>query len=120
LFDPKDASAYTYINSTTGAMIAVDRLKERVTLMRMARGQQVVPLVSLGSAPMKAKMGMKIRPEFVIEAWRIFGGPAGITKVPALEHLGQPVTPPTAAEIIDDELPTFEHDEEDGEFVGEK
>jgi hypothetical protein len=118
-FDPRDASAYTYINSTTGAMIAVDRLKERVTLMRMARGQQVVPIVSLGSAPMKAKMGMKRRPEFVIEDWRIFGGPGGgggiTTKVPALEHLGQAVKPVSAAELMNDELPPWDNDGGGGE-----
>lgn len=119
LFDPRDASAYTFINSTVGAMLAVDRLKERVTLMRMARGQQVVPIVSLGSAPMKTQMGEKKRPEFVIEDWRIFGGPSGgggITKVTALEHLGQPVKPPTSAELMNDELPDFDR-RDDGDEV---
>ena len=117
LFDPKDASAYTFINSTVGAMIAVERLKERVHWKRKVCGESVIPIVSFGSASMPTKKGVKIRPEFVVEDWVIFGG-TGVAKVPALEHLGTPVTPSTTAEILNDEIPLFDHD--DGEFVGKK
>jgi hypothetical protein len=37
LLDPVDASIYTYINSTNGAQVAVNRLKDRVHWMRQLR-----------------------------------------------------------------------------------
>ena len=44
LLNSVDASIFTFINSTIGAAIAVDRLKDRVKWMRQLRGEAVVPV----------------------------------------------------------------------------
>lgn len=118
LLDPKTASLFTHINSTVGTSIAVRHLRDKVKMMRMLRDNKVVPVVELDSKPMPTKRGQKIRPHFEIIDWRDFDGlSAGTAKVPALEHMGQPVKPPTTAELLDDELPSFAHDEDDDEVV---
>ena len=121
LLDTKTASLFTHINSTVGTAIAVRHLRDKVKMMRMLRGNKVVPVVELDSKPMPTKRGQKIRPHFEIVDWRDFDSlSVGTTKVPALEHLGQPVKPPTTAEILNDEIPLFGHDEDDGDdFVGD-
>jgi hypothetical protein len=80
LLDPNDASMFTFINSTVGAEIAVERLKNKVKWMRALRGENVVPLVKLDSRPMKTKFGQKMRPEFTVIEWRDLSG--GRTLVP--------------------------------------
>lgn len=65
-----DASVYTFINSTTGAAIAVRNLKDRVKMMRVLRGNKVVPIVKLDTRPMPTQFGMKVRPEFTVLEWR--------------------------------------------------
>src|SRR5262249_55301223 len=52
LIDAATAGFYTYLNSTIGARIAWDHLRERVITMRALRGTRVVPLVKLGFRPM--------------------------------------------------------------------
>jgi hypothetical protein len=74
LIDPATAGFFTYINSTFGARICWDNLRERVITMRTLRGQRVVPLVKLSHRPMKTAFGMKHRPEFEIVGWRNLGG----------------------------------------------
>jgi hypothetical protein len=106
LLSPKDASIYTFINSTKGAEIAVDKLKERVRWMRTLRGAKVVPVVKLSTKPMKTKHGQKMRPEFAIIEWRDLAALQAATTVPAIEHMGKPVTPPTLKEEMGgDEVP---------------
>ena len=102
LLDPKDASISTFINSTTGAAIAVDKLKDKVRWMRALRGERVVPLVELSSKVMKTKFGQKMRPEFEVIEWRDLG--AGLEAKPAVPALGKPVTEPTLAEEMDDSV----------------
>ena len=106
LLDPADASVSTYINSTFGAKLAVQALKDRVRMMRMIRGSRVYPVVELSKKPMKTRFGVKLRPEFTICDWRYLGAPE-VPKpdVKAIEHIGEPVKPPTTAEIFDDALP---------------
>ena len=70
LLNPADAGLFTFINSTVGASIAVDRLKTKVQWMRALRGANVVPVVQLDSKPMKTKLGQKLRPEFIIVEWQ--------------------------------------------------
>lgn len=112
LLDPRDASAFTFINSTVGARIAVERLNDRVKWMRSLRGTKVLPLVRLDGKPMPTQNGIKQRPEFTIVDWRDFGSEAAnVTAAPAL---GKPVKTPTSEEILDDELPSF--DDRDVEF----
>ena len=111
LIDPNDASAYTFINSTIGARIAVEHLENRVRAMRMLRGAQVVPLIKLDSRPMTTKYGAKLRPEFAIVDWReLRAGLKGET-TPQIEHrksveqVGRPVEPVSTEEELDDQIP---------------
>ena len=54
---------------------------------------------------MKTKFGVKQRPEFIIHDWRYLGPAIPNTEVKAIEHIGEPVKPPTTAEIFSDDLP---------------
>jgi hypothetical protein len=127
LFDPKDASIYTFVNSTAGAKIAVDRLNERVRLMRALRGANVFAIVQLDSKIMKTAYGPKPRPDFKIIDWRIIGGDgeqvAATSPTPIAPptstaavveqtdpQVGTPVKPVTLTEEIDDEIPEFDND----------
>lgn len=66
---------YTFVSSTTGARIAVDNLRESVAGMRMLRGDNVLPVVTLTERPMKTRFGTKSRPAFDIVDWREAGAP---------------------------------------------
>jgi hypothetical protein len=78
LIDPRTAGLFTYLNSTIGAHIAWDVLREKVRTMRALRGERVVALVRLSTRPMKTtNFGMKTRPEFEIVGWRLLGGGGG-------------------------------------------
>jgi hypothetical protein len=74
LVNPDTGDTYTFLNSTTGARIAVERLDDKFRWMRRMRGLSVVPIVRLDSRPMKTKTGPKMRPEFTIVEWRDIGG----------------------------------------------
>jgi len=101
LLDPKDASIYTYLNSTTGARIAVERLQSRMRWMQALRGVGVKPIVTLGSRPMKTKFGKKERPEFVIEKWVALDGNGGAAvETPQLTAVKEP----TRQEDLKDEI----------------
>jgi hypothetical protein len=115
LVDPGSAEAFTFLNSTWGARIAVERLAERISNMRQLRGVSALPLVKLESRQMKTKFGTKQRPEFVIVEWREL---ANQPEVKAIEHKpkaddakaakpGRPVAPPTLSEELNDVIPTF-------------
>jgi hypothetical protein len=110
MLDPKDASIYTYINSTFGALKAVSRLKDKVKWMRALRGSRVVPIVRLDSAPMPTAHGLKQRPEFTVIDWRDLGDGNGEGNlpppkpVPAIEHVGKPVKPVSTKEVFNDEI----------------
>jgi hypothetical protein len=97
-----DGNTFTYVSGTIGAQIASDSLVDRVATMRRLRGQDVLPLVGLGSKTMKTKYGQRLRPEFIVDGWRQIGS-TGETK--AVEHkteIGKPVTPPTIKEELND------------------
>ncbi len=119
LLDPATATTYTYLNSTWGAQLAVERLEERFKWMRALRGDNVTPIVRLDSRPMKIKRlggAVKMRPEFVVLDWRELGVSIGQTATPQIEHKpepasaktekpGKPVKPVSIQEEIDDDLP---------------
>jgi hypothetical protein len=107
LIDPADASILTFISSTTGARIAVERLQDKVQMMRALRGSKVMPIVELTTKAMKTRFGQKMRPDFKIVSWREPGSNAQITSsaVPAIEHVGKPVKPVTTREEFSDEIP---------------
>jgi hypothetical protein len=69
LLDKDTAEKFTYLNSTIGARIAVENLRDKVRWMRTMRGERVVPIVELANAPMKTKFGQKLRPDFRIASW---------------------------------------------------
>jgi hypothetical protein len=122
LLDPPSASIYTFLNSTTGARIAVERLEDRLKWMRTLRGNDVTPIVRLESRPMKTGYAgvIKQRPEFTVIEWRDLSAKHA---APQIEHkpeaeaeavaesapkkakVGKPVKPTTIAEEIDDDLP---------------
>jgi hypothetical protein len=77
LIDPRTAGLFTYLNSTVGAHIAWDVLREKVRTMRALRGERVLALVRLSARPMRTRVGMKTRPEFEIIGWRLLGGGDG-------------------------------------------
>jgi hypothetical protein len=108
LLNPQDASVFTFINSTSGAAIAVSRLKDRVKMMRVLRGNRVVPIIKLDTRPMPTQFGMKVRPEFTIVEWRDLdsGGPARVDAGPplAIEHVGKEVRPVTLGEELNDSV----------------
>jgi hypothetical protein len=99
-----DLSPYTYVNGTTGTKIAVGRLNDRVETYQALRGANAVPIVTLDAKPMKTSWGEKLRPEFVVQDWRILGG----SQQAQIEHkaadVGQPVEPISIEEELDDEI----------------
>jgi hypothetical protein len=127
LLSPETADTYTFLNSTTGARIAVERLEDKFHWMRRMRGAGVVPIVRLDSRPMKTDFGPKMRPEFTIVEWRDIGAAPGIEQntTPQIEQQkpapdstaanpsksavktkpGKPVKPVTPQEELDDSIP---------------
>ena len=73
------------INPTSGADAGAEylptlneQLRENVITMRMLRGARVMPLVALGSKPMKTKFKMSERPDFQIVSWHLAGRGRGL------------------------------------------
>jgi hypothetical protein len=101
-----DGTVLTYINSTTGTKIAIQRLRERIKTMSVLRGVAVLPIVKLGWVMMPSAYGPRPRPDFVIDDWRDLSGnqPAQI-EPPKAEQIGKPVEPVTLKEEMNDELP---------------
>jgi hypothetical protein len=94
--DPGGGAFFTYLNSTIGARMAVEQLREKVITMRALRGARVVPVVRLTHCPMKPSFGMKHRPEFEVVDWKILGGGGSLTG-PQTPQLSSPTTPETKA-----------------------
>jgi hypothetical protein len=103
LLDPRDASLYTYINSTFGALKGVLALKDKVRWMRALRGARVVPIVKLDAKPMPTAFGMKQRPEFTIVEWRDLDDGAGESNLPP------PTTPAAPVQAIEHKPEPVEH-----------
>jgi hypothetical protein len=99
LVDPASGAIFTYANSTMGAHMAIDQLREATMVMRSLRGARVTPLVKPTSRPFKTAFGMRTRPFFQIENWRAPGGEGGMlppsNKPPQL--IGPTTTPAAAA-----------------------
>jgi hypothetical protein len=106
LVRPTDATTLTFVNSTAGSRVAVQRLRERIKTMSALRGVPVRPIVKLGWAEMPSSFGPRPRPDFVVEDWRSFGGeqPAQLAP-PTPEQIGKPVAEPTVSEEIGYDLP---------------
>jgi hypothetical protein len=111
-----DGSTFTYLNGTVGARIAVGKLTSQVNTMQTLRGQNVAPIVALGTVEMVTKFGTKQRPHFEIVDWRELGGgspelvppPAPTPSLPpasATVKVGKPVQPVTIEEELNDSIP---------------
>jgi hypothetical protein len=118
LVNIQDATLYTFVNSTVGCRIAVERLRDRIEWMQALRGKRVVPIVKPDAKPMKTKYGQKMRPEFVITDWRQiedsgYGG-GSLQNEPTrqieqrkpdpAEQVGRPVKPVTSGEALNDSI----------------
>jgi hypothetical protein len=104
LLNPVDAATFTYLNSTAGTRIAVERLAEKVSRMRMLRGSRVLPVVTLDSKLMKTKFGVKARPEFTVIDWRDFGVTSQALPAPEPAALGKPVPAISVSEELNDSI----------------
>jgi hypothetical protein len=106
LLDPRSAESFTFLNSTWGARIAVDRIRDRMDNMRKLRGGNPHPVVKLESRKMKTKFGEKPRPEFTITRWVDMPGGGDVR---AIEHKPdlKALAPPTVAEELNDAIPNF-------------
>ena len=105
LLDPDTYATYTFINSTSGAMLAVSDLKEQVRMIRGVRGGAIVPVVELASKPMKTKRGMKQRPSFKVLDWIELGG-HGQAPQPAPAPVNPSANPPTKPTPMIEHTPT--------------
>jgi hypothetical protein len=113
LTDANSASEYTFINSTRGAAIAVERLERRMEITCALKGANIRPRVKLESRPMPIKrLGItKQRPEFTIVEWIDLTGDGevllGRKQGPLqIEHTPPTtVQPPAVSEEINDDLP---------------
>jgi hypothetical protein len=106
LLDAATGAEWTFISGTVGAAIAVERLRRQTGNVRMLRGggARVMPIVTLGNKLMQTNFGSRLRPEFVIQEWREFGAPS-----PAIaSEIGKKIAPPTLAEEMNDEIPSFD------------
>jgi hypothetical protein len=101
-----DGTMRTYINSTVGTKIAIQRLKERIKTMSVLRGVSVLPIVKLGWVMMPSAYGPRPRPDFVIDDWRDLGNQlAQIESPKQAEQIGTSVQPVSVEEEMNDSLP---------------
>jgi hypothetical protein len=132
LLDTATMTKYTFPTSTVGGSIAVRELVDKVKWMRKFRGAHVCPVVTLATKHMKTDYGRRERPHFIIKRWVDLGGDggdllpvpttptnggagtaekpvedkkAGLGTVDLAKSIGKPVTPPTHAENMNDDLP---------------
>jgi hypothetical protein len=105
LLSVQDATKFTFINSTVGARIAAARLLDRVDSMQMMKGPNVIPIVTLGSRPMKTAFGQKLRPHFEIVDWRDLGPATPALPQAPTPQLGKPVSESTVSEKLSDGIP---------------
>jgi hypothetical protein len=103
LLNAETGAEMTFISGTAGAAIAVEGLRNKTGNMRMLRGARVVPVITLGNKLMQTNFGSRLRPEFVIQDWRELGAPS-----PAIAEIGKKIAPPTLAEEMNDEIPSFD------------
>jgi hypothetical protein len=69
LLDPMTAEAFTFSTSSWGGRDAVVNLGDAVARMRSAH-PDALPIVSLESAPMSTRFGLKSKPVFKVVGWK--------------------------------------------------
>jgi hypothetical protein len=74
-FNPRTGEVYRFVSSTAGARIAVEALQEQMEVMKLIRGANVRPIVTLGERRWKTKKyGLILRPHFEVITWTYVGG----------------------------------------------
>jgi hypothetical protein len=98
-FLPRTGEVYRFVSPTAGARIAVEALQEQVEVMKLLRGANVRPIVTLGERHWKTKKyGRILRPHFEVVAWTYVGGEPGAAEAlppPDPPRLIGPATEPT-------------------------
>jgi hypothetical protein len=100
----------TFVAASAGAAKAVSLLKDQVHWMRRMRGPNVVPQVTLSSAPFKTQFGMRKRPDFKVVGWfDLSGGRPAAVQAQAPKALPPvaptPVKEPSTGEALNDTIP---------------
>jgi hypothetical protein len=109
LVDTDTGARFIASNSTTGMAIAYEELRSAVQFKRKARGEHVIPVIELSSAPMRSKKyGIRTIPRFEVIDCRTFGGSTPAVSGPVDPIPGTPVAPITASEIVNDSMPTWD------------
>jgi hypothetical protein len=100
LVHDKTAEQFTFVTETVGGRIAVSNLKSQISLYRRVH-PHACPVVELGRADMKTKVGVKQRPAFKVVGW--------IDPQPAGEPAAPKQLPPAAAlspgDVLNDRIP---------------
>jgi hypothetical protein len=114
---------YTFPTGTNGGRRAIRDLRDKLVWMRKLRGANVYPVVTLSDTFMPTQFGGRQRPHFVIKRWVNLDDGGNLLPPPtdgdssaekAQEHadvprtkeqIGKPVTLPSHAEGMNDELP---------------
>jgi hypothetical protein len=105
-----DGQEYTFISNTTGAIVGVDELKERITNTRKWNNDDGLwPIIAFGTCLMPTRYNkLTPRPRFDIDSYRHFGKPA--PTVPVIEHIPAETAEPTLGQIMGDEIPDQPND----------
>jgi hypothetical protein len=107
LWDLRTAAKYTWPSpkDTKGSRIAINDIRERITLMRQIRNDDnIYAVVTLSDTHMPTSFGGRQRPALPVKYWIRFG-PKGVEPVAERPLLGvQAVEPLTAKEAVNDEV----------------
>lgn len=109
LVDLADMGKYTYVTGTTGGILAVSELVDKVTWMRRLRGSRVYPVIELASKHMATKFGGRERPHLPVKRWVQLGDSGGGNLVEAPDAPTLPpmkmVEEPSLKEELKDAVP---------------
>jgi hypothetical protein len=122
LINLEDMQRYTWITSTVGGAICIRDLVDRVNMMRQFKGEKVFAVVTLSDIYMNTKFGGRQRPHLIVRDWVLLDGSkavpapdepkalpptdkskASTSSTKVLDEVPK-VKPPTAKEVVDDEI----------------
>jgi hypothetical protein len=125
MIDPHTMNKYTWPTSTNGGHICVSDLADKVRMMRRFRGARVYAVVKFSKTLMSKKYNRQ-RPDLIVQRYVTLDGSGSLppSQTPAITGPKTPptstpaaantldqfagmrtVTPPTAKEVTDDEIP---------------
>jgi hypothetical protein len=119
LLDPETMDRFTFPTGTVGGQIAVREVVDKTKWMRKLRGAHVYPIVRLSDTFMPTAFGGRQRPHFEIKRWVSFGPDEKALPAPLGPKQNGPgqlctVGPPTLAEEMNDEIPSFDERQDNG------